>query len=84
LTTGPAVLRALRRPKRVCATPPLDLDERNVKSTCTHFKVLREAGLIRQRVVGTKRVNSLRREDIEHRFPGLLGSVLQGVPPVVE
>jgi DNA-binding transcriptional ArsR family regulator len=51
-----------------------------VKSTCTHhFKVLREAGLIRQRVVGTKRVNSLRHEDIEYRFPGLLEAVLQRV-----
>lgn len=51
-----------------------------VKSTCTHhFKVLREAGLIRQRVVGTKRVNSLRSDDIEHRFPGLLEAVLHGV-----
>src|SRR6516165_8444581 len=51
-----------------------------VKSTCTHhFKVLRESGLIRQQVVGTKRVNSLRREDLEDRFPGLLGAVLRGV-----
>src|SRR5579884_819853 len=54
-----------------------------VKSTCTHhFKVLREAGLIRQQVVGTKRVNSLRRADIESRFPGLLDAVLRGVEPV--
>jgi DNA-binding transcriptional ArsR family regulator len=51
-----------------------------VKSTCTHhFRVLREAGLIRQRVSGTKRVNSLRREDIEQRFPGLLDAVVAGV-----
>ena len=49
-----------------------------VKSTCTHhFKVLREAGVIRQRVVGTKRVNALRREELEARFPGLLDSVLR-------
>jgi DNA-binding transcriptional ArsR family regulator len=53
-----------------------------VKSTCTHhFKVLREAGLIRQRVVGTKRINSLRSDDIEHRFPGLLEAVLRGAKP---
>lgn len=50
-----------------------------VKSTCTHhFKVLREAGVIRQRVDGTKKVNSLRSEDLEARFPGLLGAVLSG------
>jgi DNA-binding transcriptional ArsR family regulator len=50
-----------------------------VKSTCTHhFRVLREAGLIRQRLVGTKRVNSLRRDDLEARFPGLLEAVLGG------
>jgi DNA-binding transcriptional ArsR family regulator len=48
-----------------------------VKSTCTHhFKVLREAGLIRQRLEGTTRLNSLRREDLERRFPGLLDAVL--------
>ena len=55
-----------------------------VKSTCTHhFKVLREAGLIRQQVVGTKRVNSLRSEDLEARFPGLLDAVLRGAPQIV-
>ncbi len=50
-----------------------------VKSTCTHhFKVLREAGLIRQRLEGTTRLNSLRREDLDGRFPGLLDAVLGG------
>ena len=49
-----------------------------VKSTCTHhFRVLREAGVIRQRVVGTKRVNRLRRAELEDRFPGLLESILR-------
>jgi DNA-binding transcriptional ArsR family regulator len=47
------------------------------KSTCTHhFKVLREAGLIHQRPQGTTRLNRLRREDLEVRFPGLLATIL--------
>ena len=47
------------------------------KSTCTHhFKVLREAGVISQRQRGTARLNSLRRQDLDARFPGLLDSVL--------
>ncbi len=47
------------------------------KSTCTHhFKVLREAGLIKQRQQGTTRLNTLRRDDLESRFPGLLATIL--------
>jgi DNA-binding transcriptional ArsR family regulator len=48
------------------------------KSTCTHhFKVLREAGVIKQRQQGTTRLNKLRREDLDARFPGLLETILQ-------
>ena len=48
------------------------------KSTSTHhFRVLREAGLVRQRYEGTARMNSLRREDLDAVFPGLLTSVLE-------
>jgi DNA-binding transcriptional ArsR family regulator len=50
------------------------------KSTCTHhFKVLREAGVIRQRQEGTARLNTLRRDDLEARFPGLLDTILRSV-----
>ena len=41
-----------------------------------HFKVLREAGLTRTRAEGTHRYVSLRREEVDERFPGLLGAVL--------
>ncbi|HUA45411.1 MAG TPA: helix-turn-helix domain-containing protein [Solirubrobacteraceae bacterium] len=52
------------------------------KSTCTHhFRVLREAGVIRQRLEGTTKLNSLRRDDLEARFPGLLASVLGAADP---
>lgn len=48
------------------------------KSTCTHhFRVLREAGVMRQRQEGTTRLNALRRADLDARFPGLLDSVLR-------
>jgi hypothetical protein len=39
--------------------------------------VLREAGVIEQRQLGTSRLNSLRRDDLDARFPGLLDAVLQ-------
>ena len=52
------------------------------KSTCTHhFKVLREAGVIRQRQQGTSRLNTLRSDDLEARFPGLLDSILSSAGP---
>ncbi|MHB8692905.1 MAG: ArsR/SmtB family transcription factor [Solirubrobacteraceae bacterium] len=48
-----------------------------VKSTSTHhFRVLRDAGLIRTRQVGKTRLSSLRRDEFDERFPGLLDAVL--------
>ena len=48
------------------------------KSTCSHhFRVLREAGVVAQRVDGKCRFNRLRTDELERRFPGLLGAVLQ-------
>ena len=48
------------------------------KSTLSHhLKVLREAGLTRTRSAGTTRLVSLRRDDLDKRFPGLLDAVLQ-------
>lgn len=47
------------------------------KSTSTHhFRVLRQAGLIRQEYQGTSIMNTLRRADLDARFPGLLDSIL--------
>jgi len=47
------------------------------KSTASHhFKVLRESGVLRQRVEGRERHSELRAADLEKRFPGLLHSVL--------
>ena len=42
-----------------------------------HLRQLREAGVTRARSIGTKRMTSLRREDLESRFPGLVDLVLR-------
>ena len=58
---------------RPCGSITLDV----TKSTMTHhFRVLREAGVIRQERVGTTKLTALRRDDLEARFPGLLDVVL--------
>ena len=51
------------------------------KSTASHhFRVLREAGVIRQEIRGRQRMITLRRADLEARFPGLLPSILAAAP----
>jgi DNA-binding transcriptional ArsR family regulator len=87
----PAVLHALSDPHRLdivrklaedseprpCGTFDLEV----TKSTLTHhFRTLREAGVIEQRREGTARLTSLRREDLDARFPGLLDAVLSSTP----
>jgi DNA-binding transcriptional ArsR family regulator len=82
-----AVLHALSDPIRLRIVVELAREEAQTcggfelpvtKSTCTHhFRVLREAGVIHQRQEGTTRVNTLRREDLDARFPGLLETVLR-------
>jgi DNA-binding transcriptional ArsR family regulator len=81
-----AVLHALSDPIRLKIVAGLASgDERScssfdvpvTKSTCTHhFRVLREAGVIHQRQEGTARLNALREDDLEARFPGLLATIL--------
>jgi DNA-binding transcriptional ArsR family regulator len=41
-----------------------------------HFARLREAGLVQTRLVGTARYMSLRRADLDARFPGLLDAII--------
>jgi DNA-binding transcriptional ArsR family regulator len=50
------------------------------KSTSSHhFGVLRAAGVIETRVDGKKRMNRLRREALDERFPGLIDTILSAL-----
>lgn len=82
-----AVLHALSDPVRMQIVRKLDLDPTPracgsfdlgvTKSTSTHhFRVLREAGVIHQQLLGTSKLTTLRRQDLDERFPGLLDAVL--------
>ncbi|SKB10534.1 transcriptional regulator, ArsR family [Pseudomonas extremaustralis] len=54
-----------------------ELDGGRPKSSMSHhFRVLRDAGLVQTRNVGTTHMNSLRGDVLEARFPGLLASIL--------
>ncbi|RMO85786.1 Regulatory protein ArsR [Pseudomonas syringae pv. tagetis] len=54
-----------------------ELDGGRPKSSMSHhFRVLRDAGLVQTRNIGTTHMNSLRTQVLESRFPGLLGSIL--------
>jgi DNA-binding transcriptional ArsR family regulator len=81
-----AVMAALSDPARVEIVRALSSCEERTcgefdlgisKATRSHhFKVLRDAGLTHTRSEGTHRHLSLRRDDVEARFPGLLDAVL--------
>ncbi len=58
--------------ERQCGTFDLGL----TKATRSHhFKVLREAGLTYTRLEGTARFVTLRRDELDAKFPGLLDAV---------
>jgi DNA-binding transcriptional ArsR family regulator len=82
--TLPLVMQALSDPCRLaivqellrtkgralaCNEVPLEISK---ATRSHHFDVLRAAGLIRTESEGTKCMTSLRREDLNERFPGLL------------
>lgn len=85
----PAVLFALSDPARLdlvrelATQGPLTVAQCQAtggdvpKSTFSHhLKTLREAGLVRNEPAGRQRTVTLRRAEIEARFPGLLDAVL--------
>lgn len=69
------IVQTLAREKeRACGTFGLPASKATLSH---HFKVLREAGLIDTRITGVYRYISLRKRDLEARFPGLLKTILR-------
>jgi DNA-binding transcriptional ArsR family regulator len=55
------------------------------KSTLSHhLRVLREAGIVRIRTEGTQSLISIRWDDLEARFPGVVTSILKVVEATAE
>ncbi|MDN3262043.1 helix-turn-helix domain-containing protein [Streptomyces sp. CSDS2] len=86
-----SVLSALGSPVRLAVVRVLDAGgEHNcgsvlgllgitAKSTMTHhWRVLRESGVIWQHPSGRENLLSLRRDDLDARYPGLLDAILAG------
>ncbi|MGM1062994.1 ArsR/SmtB family transcription factor [Saccharothrix sp. Mg75] len=82
-----AVLHALSDPTRLAVVRQIEADGERLcgalmvevaKSTLSqHLRVLREAGITRTRACGNQRWVSLRRDDLDQLFPGLLDVVLR-------
>jgi len=87
----PNVLDALSDPTRLAIVTQIAnegemrcgtfLDLASKTSLSYHFAKLREAGVTRTRVEGTSHFMTLRREDLDRRFPGLLDSILSAAKP---
>jgi DNA-binding transcriptional ArsR family regulator len=75
--SDPARLEIVRRlesgAEPSCGTFELGLSKATLSH---HFRVLRESGVVLVRPEGRKRLLSLRTEDLNARFPGLIGAVL--------
>lgn len=89
-----AVLHALADPVRLGLVRGLSrdrpvscvgacIDEALPRATLSrHFDVLRSAGLVHTVKSGTQYLNTLRCDDVERRFPGLLKAILTGASGV--
>jgi DNA-binding transcriptional ArsR family regulator len=57
----------------------LQMQDKDIpKSTLSqHFRMLREAGLIRSERHGVEMRNTSRCKEVDQRFPGLLGAIMQ-------
>lgn len=86
--SDPARLDIVRHLARVKEATCGELDGGRPKSSMSHhFRILRDAGLVRTVAAGTVHQNTLRIAELNARFPGLLKAILAQVPdnaPLIE
>lgn len=85
--TMDGVLYALSDPvRRNIVAKLMDCDSMSCSKACQelspstisfHHKILRECGLIRSEKIGVEVINSLRQDEMDKRFPGLLDSIFR-------
>ncbi len=70
------VMKLARSGEASCAA----LDGGRPKSSMSHhFRVLREAGIVQTRSEGVVHMNTLRRDELDRRFPGLLKATISAM-----
>lgn len=75
--SDPVRLKIVRRLATLGEASCGELDGGRPKSTMSHhFRILRDVGLVNTQTVGTTHMNSLRKDDVDSRFPGLLEAIL--------
>ena len=93
----PKVLAALADPHRLasvcflarngeswCAQVMKEAGLEMSKSTFSHhLRIMREAGLVTKRIQGARGYAQLRKNDVDHRFPGLLDSIINADDPAL-
>ena len=76
--SDPVRMDIVRHLARVDEASCGELDGGRPKSSMSHhFRVLRDAGLVHTRNIGTTHMNSLRKDELSDRFPGLLDAILK-------
>lgn len=79
----PVRLEIVRLLATIGSQPCAGFDFAIAKSTMSnHFKILRESGVVFTRKEGTQHINTLRHQDIDELFPGLLDAVLRSAQPM--
>jgi DNA-binding transcriptional ArsR family regulator len=69
------IIRALAAAPKGVACGEIDLLVTNSTRT-HHLRILRESGVISTHTEGTRRISTLRREDLDALYPGLLDGIL--------